>query len=403
MNFKLSFPAGLRLPRHTPKLLCPLLCVICLLSVLRAEADLPAASQARFQTLESLQNDAMQKWGVETLARIQADFWLPGRGLYADEITVDKPAPDRPAFMWGCGVALTALVAGARADRKTWEDPLRRYVGSLDDYWIEGNDVGGYDVLPHASSLDRYYDDNEWIALALCEVYDLLPEAQYRERAVKTMQFVLSGRDDKLGGGIYWHEQDRTSKNTCSNGPAAVAALRLYQITKDPKYLGIGQSLYDWTRAHLQDADGLYFDNVKLDGKVEKTKWSYNTALMLRAACLLYAITHDAQYLTEAQRVAHAAVAHWAKPDTGAMNDGGPFAHLLCEALLAVYDRDHDRQWLNAVQRALAFVHTSVRAPNGWYGENWATPQTRPLEKVKLLTEAAVARAFLFASSYSAP
>jgi rhamnogalacturonyl hydrolase YesR len=359
-----------------------------------------AGSPAKAQ--ESATPDALRQWGLETLGRIQSDFWLPERSLYADEIAVGKPAPNNPAFMWGCGVQLTALVAAAELDRTNWETPLRRYVASLDSYWIEGKGVGGYDVIPKAASLDRYYDDNEWIVLGLCEVYDLLPEAQYRERAVKTMQFVLSGQDDSLGGGIYWHEQDRNSKNTCSNGPAAAAALRLYQITHERKYLGIGLRLYDWTRAHLQDVDSLYFDNIKLDGRVEKTKWSYNTALMLRAGCLLYSILHDPAYLTEAQRVGHAAVAHWFQSDTGAISDGGAFAHLLCEALLALYEQDHDPQWLSAVQRALGYVHADVRAPNGWYGENWSKPQIDDLTKVKLLTEAAVARAFLHAAAYSA-
>jgi uncharacterized protein YyaL (SSP411 family) len=373
-----------------------------LLNVCGTHAQLTALRSARSSRCDLVSRDdqGLQQWGLEMLAKIQADFWLPTRGLYADEITVGKPAPDHPAFMWGCGVELPALTAGATVDRKTWETPLRRYIESLDRYWIEGKGVGGYDVLPNAASLDRYYDDNEWIVLALCDAYDLLPEAQYRERAVKTFQFVLSGQDDALGGGIYWHEQDRSSKNTCSNGPAAAAALRLYQITRDRKYLGIGLRLYEWTNAHLQDTDGLYFDNIKLDGKVEKTKWSYNTALMLRTACLLYAITHDRKYLTEAQRVAQAAVAHWFQPDTGAISDIGQFAHLLCEALLALYDQDHDPQWLDAVRKALVCVHDKARDPNGYYAENWAATQNLPLTKVKLLTQAAVARAFLVAARY---
>ena len=366
-------------------------------------ASLPARPTPEYQTPERLNARTPEHptaSGLALLNQIQGNFWLPERKLYADEITVGEKAPDHPAFMWGCGVELSALAAAARLDRKDWEAPLRQYVESLDSYWIMGNGIGGYDVLPGATSLDRYYDDNEWVAIALCEVYDLLHDAHTRDRAVQTVQFVMSGQDDQLGGGLYWHEQERKSKNTCSNGPAAVAALRLYQITRDRKYLAAGQQLYDWTNAHLQDTDGLYFDNVKLDGTVEKTKWSYNTALMLRANCLLHAITHDRKYLVEAQRVAHAAVAHWIRPETGAIADGGAFAHLLCEALLALYDRDHDPQWLAAVQRGLDFVHDRGRDPDGYYAENWDTVQTAKLGKVKLLAQASVARAFLVAARY---
>jgi rhamnogalacturonyl hydrolase YesR len=335
------------------------------------------------------------------LGRIEGAFRLSNRSLYADSITVGQaPDDNRPAFMWGCGVELTALVAGARLDRNTWETPLRRNVEALDTYRTEVNGITGYDVKPNSNSPDRYYDDNEWLELAYCDVYDLLPEAQYRDRAILTLKFILSGEDDKLGGGIYWHEQERNSKNTCSNGPAVVGALRLCQITGDKSYLAVARRLYDWTNAHLQDADGLYFDNIKLDGRVEKTKWSYNTALMLRANCLFYALTHEQKYLAEAQRIAHAAVARWVKPDTGAIDDGGAFAHLLCEAWLALYDQDHDPLWLNTVQHGLAFLHDKARDPNGYYAEKWSAVQTTALTKVSLLSQASVARAFLFAARY---
>ena len=40
------------------------------------------------------------------------------------------------------------------------------------------------------------------------------------------MRFVLSGWDERLGGGIYWRPDHKT-KNTCSNGPGATAGLVL--------------------------------------------------------------------------------------------------------------------------------------------------------------------------------
>ncbi len=121
---------------------------------------------------------------------------------------------------------------------------------------------------------------------------------------------------------------------------------------------------------------------------------------MLRANCLLYAITRDPKYRTEAQRIAHAAEAHWIRPDTGAIADVAPFAHLLSESFLALYDQDRDTHWLDLVRRALTFLHDNGRDANGFYADHWEAATTMPRAKVSLLSQASAARAFLVAARY---
>ena len=275
-------------------------------------------------------------WGLSAMGRIETEYGLPARCIYADALYIGKKRQKDPAFMWGCGVQLTALIAAARIDKPTYLPLVRRYISGLDVYWSKADPVPGYDVLPGPKSPDRYYDDIEWVALALVEAYELTGDTSNLERAEQTFKFVMSGEDKQLGGGLFWHEQEKKSKNTCSNGPAVVAALRLYEVTHKAEYLDTARRLYVWTNAHLQDSDGLYWDNVKLDGQVEKTKFTYNTALMLRADALFYGITREKKYLDEAERVAKAAEAHWFRKETGAIADSGMFAHHLCEAFFAL-------------------------------------------------------------------
>src|SRR5581483_430654 len=90
-------------------------------------------------------DDPVRQWGAETLARIQADLWLPARGLYAEAAEAGHPPPDRPAFMWGCGVQLSALAAAARVDRASVPD-LERYEEALRAYWVDHDGIGGFDV-----------------------------------------------------------------------------------------------------------------------------------------------------------------------------------------------------------------------------------------------------------------
>jgi len=343
-----------------------------------------------------------RQWGKETLARIRTEYALAD-DLYADEVVVGKGRGEKPAFMWGCGVQLSALAAAARLDRQAYLPLLRRYVRALESYWVEKQGLRGYNALPAPSPPDRYYDDNVWMTLALCEVYEVTRDPQYRDRAEQVFRFVLSGEDERLGGGIYWHEQERNLKGTCSNGSATTAALRLYQITRRSDYLAVARRLYAWTNAHLQDRDGLFFDAIEMDGKVRPMKWSYNTALMLRANGLFWAITREKRYLDEAQRIAQAAEARWVRQETGAIADECWFAHLLSEAFLFLYDQDRDARWLRDVRRALTFLHDQARDPNGYYGKRWDTPLPTAQDRVPLLYEASAARAYLVAARYPEP
>ncbi len=342
-------------------------------------------------------------WGLSAINQIETEYSMPARSIYADALHNGKRRENEPAFTWACGVQLTALTAAARLDKLTYAPLVRRYVTGLDVYWSKADPVPGYDVLPGPKSADRYYDDNEWVVMGLIEAYEVTGDADDLDRAEKTFKFVMSGEDNQLGGGLYWHEQEKKSKNTCSNGPAIVAALRLYEVTHKADYLDTAKRLYVWTNAHLQDTDGLYWDNVKLNGRVEKTKFTYNTALMLRADALFHKITGEQKYLDEAERVAKASEMHWFQKETGAIADSGMFAHHLCEAFFALEKEDKDPHWRAIVTRALIFEQEKGRDSEGHYNDRWdgAAPEKR--EKIGLLGQASVARAFLFAAGQPSP
>ena len=300
--------------------------------------------------------------------------------------------------MWSAGVALSALNAAARVDPDHYRPRLRAFIDALNAYWTNANGIGGYDVLPGPKPNDRFYDDNAWIVLALAEAYEIMQRPGDLARAEATYKFVLSGEDSQLGGGIFWHEPDRTTKNTCVSAPAAVGALRLYGLTNKPAYLEDARRLYRWTCAHLQGADGLFADKVNREGQVDQNRFSYNSGLMLRAASLLYKTTGEAAYLSDAQRIAHAAEARWVVKDTGGIRDTGRFAHLLLEGFLALHAVDHDPHWLDLDHRALFFLHSQVLDADGHYDEHWNRKTTASRAVIPLLDEASVARAYWVAA-----
>jgi rhamnogalacturonyl hydrolase YesR len=338
--------------------------------------------------------------GRDILDRIIDKMQRPGTGIYQQEI---KPAdPDfkpGPDDCWAAGVQLTALTAGAKVDPDKYLAPLKKYTAGLDSFRATLNGIEGYDDGPHPKPPDRYYDDNAWIALGMIEAYEITSDPKDLERAKVALGLTLSGEDDKLGGGLYWRESEKKSKNTCGNAPAIVAAVRMLNITHDKSQLETAIRLYKWTRAKLLDPkDNLYFDNITLAGDIRDHKYTYNSALMIRAGCVLFDATGDKTYLTDAQATAASSLPHWFNPNTGAVADTSCFAHLMCEALLELSARDHDPKWANADHNAVDFVWNKSRDPNGYFPEHWDRTIKTPIEDVKLINQASAARLFFRAA-----
>ena len=341
---------------------------------------------------------SLQERGKQTLAMIDKTFAATGRdvGNFLEELKPTDPKfKPHAVYAWGGGIQFSAFNAAARLDPQRYRAAMLRYAKVIDTYWyIDKDGLGGFCAAQRPTKADRYYDDNAWICLDFCDAYELTGDKALLETARKTMTFMLSGRDEKLGDGTYWHEQKKTSKNTCINAPAAVSALRLYKLTGEKTYLDTATQLYQWTKSKLQDStDGLYFDSINLEGKVAPQKYSYNTALMIRAACLLFDQTGDAAYLTEAGRLCRASEAKWFQPD-GSVKDNSYFGHLMVEAMLEYGQRAKDKHWTELAVRTCDFVWQKNRAPDGHFPEHWDKLTEKPLDRYKLMWEASNARLF---------
>jgi len=295
-------------------------------------------------------------WGREALEMIRRDYYLPKSRLYAE-----RPDRKQPAFNWGVGVMLSALNAAAKADEKygPW---LREYADATRVYWNDG----GYDVLPAPKPRDRYYDDNAWMALALKETHDVLGDDKYLDWANDALTFALKG--EAKGGGIYWRESDRASRNTCSCAPTAAACFALGKSGK-------AKELFDWTLKHLQDpTDGLFWDSLGNSGRIDKTKWTYNTALMIRTA-------HDLKS-PETSRLVASSRKKWLRD--GKIHDPGRFSHLLLENWIV--SDGMKNEYLDLLSRI-----REARNAKGHYPSHWG--QLKVDANPEILDQAAFARA----------
>ena len=134
-----------------------------------------------------------------------------------------------------------------------------------------------------------------------------------------------------------------------------------------------------------------------LNGRIDRRKFTYNSALMIRANCLLHEITGEATYLDEARRMAAAAEKLWIHPD-GAVSDSGRFAHLLLESFLDLQERDKDARWRETVDRCLVRLHGKMRDEHGRYPHRWDRRRPGALRETVLLNQASPARIYWLAA-----
>ncbi|MEJ5250244.1 MAG: AGE family epimerase/isomerase [Chthonomonadetes bacterium] len=306
-----------------------------------------------------------RQFAEEALERIEGTLRISNSPMYRERM----PRADLPyATLWPLSMLQSALIAGAEREPKRYLPRLESLQQTLLAYWDDKHQPPGFDAYPKGN--DKYYDDNAWMVLNYLRLHALTHDRKWLRWAQQVHRFVWSGWDEQLGGGIYWH-QSRKSKNTCSNAPALVSALWLYAVTKDAEYLSQAERLHAWLTTHLQDPeDGLFWDNIQMDGRVDRAKFPYNTALMIDANLWWYRLKRGEQFLREAERLARASQKHWLGWQSRAIEGFAPFVVKLCEAYRHLAQVADDSRWVVLVERTAEFVRT-LRSPEGDYPEDW--------------------------------
>lgn len=181
------------------------------------------------------------------------------------------------------------------------------------EYYNPAPPAAGFtDYIMKLKPGERYYDDNEWIGITALDAYSRTKKKADFDLGKAMYDFIMTGHDQVLGGGIYWKEGDKSTKNTCSNGPGALVALQLYEATKNKAYLDTAIKIIDWTNSKLRTPEKLYWDNISTkDERIGKAIFTYNTGTMLESYVYLYEITKNKKYLDEANSIADASLAYF--------------------------------------------------------------------------------------------
>lgn len=147
--------------------------------------------------------------------------------------------PNAYSYLWPYSGTFSAVNALFEATQnKEFQKLLdERVLPGLDEYFDTARTPNAYSSYVRTAPVsDRFYDDNVWLGIDFTDTYQLTQNKKYLDKATLIWDFIESGTDSVLGGGIYWCEQKKESKNTCSNAPGSVFALKLFKATNDSSY-----------------------------------------------------------------------------------------------------------------------------------------------------------------------
>ena len=287
------------------------------------------------------------------------------------------------SFLWPYSGMLSGCVSLYKTTGDTkYRDILEKQIlPGLELYWDNIREPFCYQSYPMFNGKsDRFYDDDDWLAIDFCDYYALTKEPKYLEKAEALHAYIYSGWSEELGGGIFWCEQQRVSKNTCSNAPATVLCMKLYELTKKPEYLEWAKKTYAWTKENLCDTtDYVYWDNIALNGKIATQKYTYNSGQMIQAGVLLYKETGDESYLADAQRTAKGSFDHFTSmrnlPNGKAIRfyTSSPwFNVIMFRGLKALYEVDGNALYVNTMADNARYAWKNTRDENGLLGDDWS-------------------------------
>lgn len=287
-------------------------------------------------------------------------------GLYY-EATERSPNENTYSWLWPlCALIQAANEMEVVKPQKRIMLPVEK---AIEKYYSNVKSAPAYqDYVREERLSSRFYDDNQWIAIAYLDAYQRTKKKGYLDVSKMIYRFMMTGLDTITGGGLYWKEGDLSTKNTCSNGPGILVALRLYEITRDSAYLKSALSLYNWTNNHLRAPDAIFYDAIKVPSlRIDKSKYSYNTGTMLQANVLLYGLTQDRMYLNEAKTIARSARNFFFQ--NGKLPGHYWFNAVMFRGFVELYKVDNNKDWIDFYQKDAERVWSDERDQRNLIGK----------------------------------
>jgi predicted alpha-1,6-mannanase (GH76 family) len=233
-----------------------------------------------------------------------------------------------------------------------------------------------------------FNDDMIWLALSSLSAYDATKDQEYKDVADYLWgRIKLSWSDNVFGGGITWKQDTPKQKNAVSNAPAAIVAMRLYDIDKKPEDLEWAKKIYAWQKANLVDpVTGAVWDNIAEVNNVVVTNkdwvFTYNMGTWIGIGLRLHKATNEQTYLNDAVKTGRNVLVNPKIISEGLLRDEGQGDGGLFKGILVRYftelieyptinstDKEKFANFLKF--NAQTFYKKGIQRPAMFSGNNW--------------------------------
>lgn len=148
---------------------------------------------------------------------------------------------------------------------------------------------------------DFIYDDMMWWIISLGRGYELTKDQKHLDAAIAGFKYVWDNSYDPVNGGMRWSWKVE-GKNACINYPTVIAAMVLFNITKNQDYLDKAKNIYAWSRTNLyQSSTGRVADHKVGNNPPGFEDYTYNQGTFIGSAVMLYKATNEASFLADAK------------------------------------------------------------------------------------------------------
>lgn len=239
-----------------------------------------------------------------------------------------------------------------------------------------------------------FYDDMEWMALALLRAYDLTGDNSFAEKSRDLWADIQMGWNDQVGGGIAWRKSQLFYKNAPANAPAIILAVRLYNRFGDEGDLQMAINIHDWMRDNLIDpATGMVWDgkNRQGDGKVDKDwRFTYCQGVYIGGCTELAEVTKDGKYTAYALQTIKNAMTSLINKQAGTLQDerggdAGLFRGILVRYMVDFVRRNPECEDVSAITAFLVKNAETVWQKGRLHDHNligttWAFEPSLPID-----------------------
>ena len=299
--------------------------------------------------------------------RLVGRFWSSSHDYFDDAF----PSNGKDAGYWIYAQAFDAVLDGVeRTKGAKWKGEIARL----------------YDAQERRGFRVGFFDDENWMALALLRAHRLTGEARYLAKAEELMKDIMHEGWD--GHGVWW-DRVHSQRATASNFGPVITAARIYGKTGEVAYRTFAEKVYaNWYSKMVDPKTHQVADHMSPSGKVTWWKYTYNEGLAIGASTALYNMTHDATYLQHAHEIAGFMVQHETTSAAGwkvlfdgeaCKGDCEAFKGIGYRYLLALYELDKSHgEYLTVLKDSAEAVWRFARTPaSTTFSAAWHEPGKR--------------------------